>query len=443
MEAPKKIRTRDLFRTSDEGGRGRLCMVTSGVLTSIISWISTGLFYTGFMSAYGIDIVGVGIIAFIPAIANCFSVFSPSILERFRRRKAILAAARMAYYTLNLLGVTVMPTIVTDPSARMNCFIGIVFAANIINALFSGGYSVWHLNFLPVEVRAEYFSLSTTVTAFMGLGASLLASIAADALAGSENQLKVIILLRIGAYVLGVIDTIVLSLPKEYPYRHSGDRPKLTDIIVKPIKHPRFALTMLIVASYTFTSNITPSPLNYYLLNTVGVEYTLISAVNFCYPFILILTLPLWKKVLRRLGWLRTFALGEALHIPTTLLYSCIGAGNYFWILPAVRLTQHVIGVARNVAYQNMLYINMPKSDQTNYVSFHTLAVNISAFLGTSLGTWLIAAFPDLDIRLFGISFCNVQALMWIEALGQLITPLLLMVLIRKLTPPEGDGERK
>ena len=437
QEFVKKPTLRELFNLRDVYAKGRSCMLLSAALVSMITWLSTGLFYTSFLSANGINIVEVGILSFIPLIANCCSIFTPSILERFKKRRWILTFSRVIYYTLNLLGITVMPRFVHDPTIRMYAFIGIVLTANIINSLFTGGYAVWHVNFIPVSVRAEYFSYSTLITNFLGIGTSLLASVIADSLSGSPYEQTIIILLRLIAYVLAIIDVIILALPKEFPYQHDSGRPKFSDIIVKPFKHKRFALTMLIVACYTFFMNITPASLNYYLLNEVGVEYTVISVINFFYPVFLALFLPFWKKRIYKLGWLKTFALGEVLHIPTTLLYSCVTSANYLWILPVVRLTQHFIGVGRNVAYANMLYINLPKKDQTNYVSFHTLILNISAFLGSSLGTGFVAALGDYRLRVSDLDFCNVQILMWFEALGQFITPLLVVLLLKKLTPPE------
>ena len=72
-----------MFNFRDELAKGRSCMLLSAILASVINWLTTGLFYTSFLMANGIDIVKIGIISFVPFIANCFSIFSPSILERF------------------------------------------------------------------------------------------------------------------------------------------------------------------------------------------------------------------------------------------------------------------------------------------------------------------------------------------------------------------------
>ena len=49
---------------------------------------------------------------------------------------------------------------------------------------------------------------------------------------------------------------------------------------------------------------------------------------------------------------------------------------------------------------RDRVYINLPESDQTNYISFHILVVNIASFLGMMAGTSFVAACPDLVLNL-------------------------------------------
>ena len=432
-----KVRFRELINFRDEGGKGRSCMLLSGTLEYVISWLSSGLFYTSFLMINDIDIVNIGIITFVPYIANCFSIFSPSILERFKKRKLVLGVARALCYSLNLLGITIMPYFVEDTATKIALFVAIVFTANVINGLFSNGYAVWHVNFIPERVRAEFFSAKMLVQSFIGCGAALLSSIIADAMAGSPYENTIILAFRYVAYALGLLDVLILCLPREYAYSQTQEKPRLRDIFTKPFQHYKFAMTMGIVFVWTFCNNVPASSLNYYLLDDVGVEYTFIYTINMFYPFFLLFFLPLWKRILGRTGWFKTFAWSAMMHFPTTILYSCVTSANYFWALPLLRLTQHFFGVGMNMAYANMVYINLPKSDQTNYVAFHTLVVNISSFLGMMAGTGFVAAFPDIVVNLFGLDFTNVQMLLWVQALGELVVPLTILKLLPRITPNE------
>lgn len=422
---------RKLFNFKDERAKGRSCMLLTYACGSIIPMLSGGLFHTSFLSSSGINIVELGILAFIPPITKCFSVFCPSVLERFKKRKLVLALSRLLYYTFYILGVTLIPFFVEDQSLKMGLFIACVFAANMSYAVFNGGYIVWHLNFIPDEVRVDYFSVNTFVSSTLASIASIVASVVADMLSGSPYEHTIIVVLRFIAYGIGILDVIVLSLPKEFPYKQEA-RPRLRDIIIKPVSHKPFVLTMVIIAVYNFFQYLPQSSYNYYLLNDVGVEFTMTGMISVFYSVFIIVLMPMWQRVIRRIGWMRTFALCELLFLPTTLALSFVTKDNYLWLFPTVRLIQHVFAVGVGISTSNLLYLNMPGSDQTNYVSFHELILNIATFLGTTAGTWFVATFPYAQVSFFGVTFGNVQMLQWVCTASKILVPLMIVLMFRK-----------
>lgn len=84
------LELRQIYGWHDDQRKGRTISLISSLLTSVYNVFITGVFHTGFLSMYDIDLVGVGIISFIPPLANCFFMFSPMILERIQRRKWVL-----------------------------------------------------------------------------------------------------------------------------------------------------------------------------------------------------------------------------------------------------------------------------------------------------------------------------------------------------------------
>ena len=432
-----------LFNLREEKARGRAVMLTSSVLISVISWMTGSLFYTSFLMANGIDLVKIGIISFVPYIANCFSVFAPSILERFPRRRWVLFAGRLAYYTLNILAVTLMPMVVKDSGARTVCFAALVFAANIINALFAGGYTAWHLNFIPGEIRAAFFSISSMIANFIGIGMGLVSGLIADAFAASPHAYSIIVALRFAAFGLSLVELWALSRPVEYPYEQTVDRVRFSDIFTKPLGRAKFMRTMLVVVLWTFFVNTSASSINYYLLNDVGTSYTYVNFMNILYPLVMLLLLKPAQRAINRFGWFRTFAVSAFLYAFPSFLYSFVTAGNYRWLLAVVRVTQHVVGVAMNTAWANIAYVNMPDTDRTDYLAFDTLLTNAAAFLGMLFGTWFVGTFPSLVLTAGGFRFGSIQVLMWIEAFGRAAVAILVFAMRRKLEPGEELYARK
>lgn len=434
----KHLRNSDLytlFNFHDEQAKGRSVMLASSILSGIISWLTGGLFYTSFLMHNGIDLVKIGIISFMPYIANCFAVFAPSILERFPRRRWVLFGGRLAYYVLMILAVTVMPAFVQDPDWRTFCFAVLIFAANIVNALFAGGYSAWHINFIPNSIRAEYFSTSSMIANFLSLGTALLSSLVADAFSASHYAYTIIIVLRLLAFALALLELWFLLMPVEYPYEKSSEKIRFTDIITKPLSQPKFMKTLLLMGIWTFFVDTSASAINYYLLNDVGVSYTFTFTLNMLYPFFMLLLIKPTNRMINQHGWFPVFALGAILYALPSFLYSFVTAANYLWLMPVVRITQHIFGVSLNTAYSNLPYINMPESDRVSYLAFYTIFINALAFLGVLFGTWFVGAFPSLDIVLGQLHFGNVQVLMWVESFGRAFVGVLTFFMLRRIQP--------
>lgn len=424
-----------LFNFRSDHSRGRCVMLASAIIVAINSWLTTDIFYTSFLMIYGIDLVNIGIITFIPYIASCFGIFSPSLLERFPKRRWLLVGGKLLYYTLNILGITLVPVIVTEPGTRVVCLAVIIFLANLINALIGSGFSIWHLNFIPESIRADFFLKQSTISSFIGIGISLISGVIADALSASPYANTIIILLRYVAFGLALIDVVVLSLPKEYPYPRSHARPRFKDIVTMPLSSKPFMLTMLVIVMHTFFQNVPASFVNYYLLNNVGVRFTYINAINMVYPFTLLLLQPIARRLINRFGWFKVLSVSMLLHAPSWIAYACVTGGNYMWLFTATRLFQHVIGVCLNTAYSNIAYVNLPPKDQTNYFSFYQLAVNVTSLIAMMLGTGLVALIGDWTPVILGIPFTGVQLLILLRALGNLAVPMVISSCFHILDP--------
>ncbi len=418
-----------IFNTKDDLARGRVSMLLSSIIVTINSFLTSGFFLTGFLIANDIDIVNAGIISFIPFVANSFSIFSPIILERFEKRRLILSLGRSLNYFFGILGVTVLPLFVHDKGIKVVIFAVLMFLAGVSNALTVSGYAAWQINFIPNKVRADYISYNQTYSFAVTAGVIVLSSVIADKLEGSAYENKVLYAIRFFGLFLAILDVIILSSPKEYPYTRST-KTKLKNVFTLPFKNKPFIYTMVIVFAWTFVQNLTYSLLDYYLLNDVGVKYTFISFINAFYAIFLFTCSRYWKKVLNKYSWFRTFAFSAILLAPTTFLYAFVTADTYLVIMTIVRFTQHFVGVGLNLTFANMVYVNLPQEDRTNYTSFHQFGANISAFIGIMAGTSFVALTENYILNVWGYSFTSVQMLILIQAILQLVVAYLVLKLL-------------
>ena len=124
-----------VFSYDDEATSARTNLLYATITQNVVSGFSSGIFYTGLLLGYGIDLVNISIVTFIPYITSFFTLLTPFILERFPRRRLLLSVARIAYYVINILGVTFLPQLISDPDGRVVGLVVTVFLANAINNL--------------------------------------------------------------------------------------------------------------------------------------------------------------------------------------------------------------------------------------------------------------------------------------------------------------------
>ena len=416
---------RELFFDKTPEARGRLCMVTSGIVTNISGNLAGGAFYSAFLLEYGINLTNIGIIIFIPYIAGLFTLLSPMVLSKFRRRRWVLFAARVISNLLSIIGITVLPLIVKGETAKVVCFALISFLAGVIGSLFSPGYSVWHFNFLPDRVRSGYFTQSQFLSALVGGVMIVLVSIGADFFAGTDSEHTAIIAVRLLAFLFALIDCIVLALPREYPYPVTSKKQHITDVIRQPLKNKMFLGAIGLYCGYCVYMNLSGSVQNAYILSDTKVTYTMIYGINALYAVFFIAFSGFWQKLIRRKGWIPVFSVASLMLTVTYVMFMFINYENSIWLFPTLRILQHFIGVGQNVTAANLHLLYMPVADRDNFVSFYQIAANLANFVAMMLGTGFVGLMGDSSITVLGHEFTSVPLLMGGHAIDCVVVALL------------------
>lgn len=429
---------RDIYGWKDEYKKGRSISLISTLMTSFYNVFITGIFYTGFLSMYDIDLVGAGIITFIPPLANCFVIFSPMILERIKKRKWILVAAKIYFYAMYIIATNLMPLFVTDPGQRVTWFCIIQFLSHAVYALFSAGFTPWFYAFYPSnqQQRAAYISYNQIFGSVLSSFVQLFSGVLTSMIEGSGNQNAMILGMRYFAFVLVLIDVFAQSLAKEYPYPVRKGNVKLREVFTLSLKYKKFMACMILMFIWNYVSNLNNGLWNYYLLNTVGLSYATINTVSALYAISLFLFTPFWRRMLSRYSWIRTFAIGVILFAPTELVAFCLSP-NTQWIYVPLALMQHFLSVGLNLSYANILYLNMPTENATTHTCFQSVFCNICAFLGLMTGTYFCRWMGDTTHYLFSIPITAVQYTTVMRFFALAVIGIVLMKVWRKLTPDD------
>ena len=427
----------EIYNLKDEYAKGRLIGLADAVITACYNVFITGVFYTGFLSMYGMSISDVGIITFIPYIANCFSVFSSSVLDHFKRRKPILIAAKIFFYAMYILATTLMPLVVQAPNARLIWFAIILFAAHAIYALFSPGFTTWFYVFYPAdnEHRTRYIVYNHIISSITSSALLFFSGLLTDAFANSPKQNALILGFRYFAFVLVLLDVGLQACAKEEPHTKDA-KVRLREVFTLPFHYRKFLLCMLLMFAWNFVSNLNNGLWNYHLLNHIHFSYTLLNTVTMMYTVILLLFNRFWQKLLRKYSWIKTFGIANLLWVPTELIFFFI-TQERTWMYFRTCMFQNFLNAGLNLAYANVLYMNLPEENSTTHIAFSSVGCNLFAFFGLLLGTKVSAIGGDTPNMLLGMPVYTVQYTLLMRAGFLLILGLILTLDWKRFTRDE------
>ena len=432
---------RKVFNFQDPDAKGRCCVLIFKVVEGFLTYITTGIFYTEFLRCYGMDSVAAGVLSFIPYIASILVLFTPALLNRFPRRKWILAVCKFMYYFVVLVGLNLLPYMVTDDRGRLWGMIVITFLASLFNVVATAGYAAWHIRFQPEEIRAYFLSVCLFLTALVSGVFTLASGLITDLLQkqmSQEAELTFLVFLRYFAFALGVVNVIFLLLPREvdYPVIHA---PRFSDIFSVPAHNRKFMLTMGVVFLWQFSTYCYSAQLSYYLRDVIEMSMTFYNIIIFLYSVFFIFFMHFWQKMIRKTSWFFVFAVALLIVAPFQILYGFVQPGHYILLVLIVRLPQHFAGVGHNVAFDNFQYINMPPTNRECYTSFYQIVFNLGALAGYVFGTVFDANTKDWSFTAFGYTYTSgVPFLIMLCGVVQFVIAALVLITRKQLEPDQG-----
>lgn len=427
------------FKTPE--ARGRTCLLICTVLSGIIGQLVGGMFYTAFLTEHNINTVSIGILSFLPYIANLIVIFVPSLLSKFPKRRGILAFVKIMYYLCVTVGITLLPTLVKDESARLIGLVIITFAAHVFNAIASVGYTAWHVSFLPEEYRAYQLSAGQFASALIS-GIFVLASGAISDMLVSMGGARLVFItgLRYFALLLAVCDVIFLSLPRETEHKKE-ERIRLVDVFSKPLKNKKYMMTMLIIFAYNFSGGIHSSFAQVYMLQNIKISLFFWNFLTCTYGVFFIFFTGFWQRRIKNISWFKTYAISMLVFAPLQIFYGLVQPSTHIPMLLIIKFAQHFAAVGVNVTFANFQYVHLPLNDRENYTSFYLVLVYTASLLGTVSGTVFTSFTENFSFTAFGYTYETGTPILIIMSGVIMLGTAIYALLFRKKLEPYGGEE--
>lgn len=402
-----------MFALDNADGRARLCILGSECLKAIYTAFTTGVFLTGFLLNAEMDQVQIGLVTSLPLLAGVLYPLSPLLLERFRRRKALLGTMRFLYHGLVILCVTLLPGRVAERDLLW-WMAAALLLGNGCNILVASGFPAWHIGFLPENIRGRFFAISGIINSIFTALATFGASMLADAAKVSGRQLYWMSVIRLAAFGLALMELLLLLLPGEPEYPKSSVRG--VRLLTLPFGNRKFCLTMIPVFAWMMLSTMTLYSANTYLLKEVEVSYVFISILQAMNIVTTAVVMPFWHRLLLRTSWLRAFQKVFLLFSLYPFLHMLITKNTYLWLLPLTMLAYQAILAGGTLYFNNMAYLFTPKEDRTAYLSWYLMLVSAGSLCGQGLSTLLLKLWPR-DWILGTVNIAPAQRILFLQGL--------------------------
>ena len=420
----------------DDESKNRLRHLQFNYTNNIIAnWVG-GNFFTGIMLLLNADDAFIGLMSIFVFSANLLQILSSMLLERFKSRKKLLIIVRLIVQFINIVFIGAIPLFPINDQAKLVILGASVLILNVLSALISPGFSVWHIQLIPQHVRVKYFSFLSMTNGIIVAVFNLIGSAIVDHFGSLGLEVWGFAVMRIIAFGVLIYDLFLLSRMKEEPYPLSEKRTTLADLLIKPFKETRYLRVVAFAFTWCLIANIPGSYYSVYLLRNLEVSYSFITIINMLNVPILVLLTPVWSRILHRFSWLKTCNIAILLYAVHYLLLGFIDKGNVMWLYPTTLIYAFILAVGINLSFTNVPYLNIPEKNQTIFISFYTTMNNLGALIGVTFGREFIAATESLSTD----TFSNKQLLMY-AVFGLMVLGSVIMFFLRRSLDKENKKD--
>jgi len=393
---------RDPDAAPSEFVRTQRTIITANTLSGIAGGLVGGNYFTGLLLFLNASTVQIGLTSIVAPVCNIAQLLAPLFIERFETRKRLLIGTRIISHIANIVLIGLLSVLPASESSRVYMILGVQALLNLIGAFTSAGYSVWQMQSVPERDRANYFSLSqrvSSVTTYL----MLIASAVADRFRGTPEELTGYLILRAAAVVFAALDVICLSRVKEYPYHKSEQRVNLKVLLTEPLKAKRYRISLLVIFVWNMFSMSSGAYYGVYILDTVKASYSFLNICSVLATPVLLVVTPLWARYINRTSWFSVFWKVAFIYGFVSAMQSFITVNNFMWTYPVAQILLFTLSPAINLFVSNLAYHNIPRENQTVYLSFFSTVANLAAVIATLISTQYMLFTEGMTFNIFGV----------------------------------------
>jgi hypothetical protein len=373
--------------------------------------LAGGNFLVGLYAVLHVSDVLLGVLTTLIQFCNIFQILSPLLLNHFRRIKPVLLATRIFYYGIFIILIGLIPLAPGEDGFRVGLLLAAMVFANLINALASPGYSVLHIRSISEESRADFFSILNLLNNVCVYVFILLCGYVVDFFRNSGSLYAGIAAVRVIALVFAALELYAHCHIHEFD-EPDGDGPRPLFNPFLPLKNKEFTICTMLTGLYSFFANIPGMFYSSYLVNDIVAPFSFLGFVTFLSVPIMIVVVPVWNWVIRKLSWFRTISISLFLVSLHYFMLPFVGRNNYPVLYTIAMIYYFSIIPGVGIVMSNLPFYRLPEGGRTVFLAFYAGFNSFMTMMGLFCGSLFIAWTASFKLDIFGWSIGNKQLIM-------------------------------
>jgi len=405
------------------------------MLNAVFGASTGGMFLIGFALKLGADNIILGLLSTIPAFFVVFQLAAAFLVERgISRKKLVVIFAFVSPFCWVLIAALPFFAPVLDITGRFAILIGVICLVSLAAQFAANARGSWVGELIPSERRGRFFGYCTMFAGIVGAGFAIAEGKFLDFIV--EHGLFAFTALFLFGVIFGLASA-ALNIPQpDCPLPGGEARSTFLGHIRSAVRNRPFVRLAWIHAVLALSAIASPF-FAAYQLRDLKMSYFALGLLNAVSTASLLLTSPLWGKLVDRFGSRPILILGLVMMAPCHTVWLLIppGPGALHMAYMLLPWTNFVLGSgsgALGIAVSTMMYKTSRPEGRSVQFAGYSIFVSLVGAPMPLLGGWLVSHLASAGVAVdLRITFYLCACVIFVTAL-----------LARTLKEPESVGTR-
>jgi MFS family permease len=383
---PKTILSRE------EVMRGLRALTWEGIASTGFSSLTTSTFLVAFALALGADNFQIGVLASLPFITDLLQLPAVWLIEKVRRRKAIVLFPWLVSQLL-WIPIAFIPVVMNIPGKEaISMLLGLIAVRGVLNSLANCGWSSWMRDLVPQHILGRYFarreSLATAFAVVLGLSAGYFL----DRWGLGQNEaIGYSLVFVIGLVFFGLSSPALMAfIPEPMMPPVTCTRSSFSTTLATPLREKNYRHFMKFLLFWGFAANIAVPFFAVFMLQQLKLSVFAVITLTLVSEVFTVISLRFWGPLADKLGSRVVLYISAFLFLLVLGGWTIIAAlGHHTFIIPILVILHIFIGISAagiTLTIGTLSFKLAPYGRATPFLAGASLADSVGTGIGALAG---------------------------------------------------------